>query len=374
MTTSSLKKLPSSGGHVAFGRIAPNPQGTPKAVRLRDFLQAPISPPAACDYGPKADLPLRDIYGNDMLGDCIFAAMYHFLGVVTGNAGTAFIATRDQVIHDYSAVTGYNPADPSTDQGGQIADALNYFTQVGFADGSKLAGWVAIDGSNWEEVKLAIYLFESVIKGLGLPEAWVSPMPSGDGFVWQPGTPINEDNGHCWMSFGYKSDAGTDDDSWALEGLVTRDAHAVYWDHSAGGTGEMYAPLSAEILGRATGRAPSGVDWTGLKAALAGMGGSVVNPDNPSTVVPAPDPAPPSPAITPTPEPDPFPAPEPTEVVMVTCEEAVRWALCGAIVTQIMVLPNAPDVEKASPQEVAEWIVKNWPTAPAAGNGEGEST
>jgi hypothetical protein len=75
----------------------------------------------------KANAALAQVYANDSLGDCVIADIAHVVGVFTGGAGPEpFIYTRDQIITIYSAIGGYNPADPSTDQRCDEQTALNY--------------------------------------------------------------------------------------------------------------------------------------------------------------------------------------------------------------------------------------------------------
>ena len=60
--------------------------------------------------------------GNDAVGDCTIAGHYHLRMNMqaVANAGTPLVVTTEQALADYSAATGYNPADPSTDQGANM--------------------------------------------------------------------------------------------------------------------------------------------------------------------------------------------------------------------------------------------------------------
>jgi hypothetical protein len=234
---------------------------------------------------------LVDIMGNDNLGDCVIAAGYHVEGVETGNAGSLFHATLAQVIKDYSAIGGYVPGNDSTDQGCDEPTALNYWTQHGFANGSKLLGWLAINPSNQQELMAACYLFENLFFGMELPDAWVNPFPSGHGFVWDAaGAPVPE-NGHAVMGYGYDTH-GVKIDSWGLEGTLTWAAIAKYCAQTAGGA--VYVLCSPDQLAKGAAKAPNGVAWHDLIVDFDAMGGHIPVPPVPAPT-PPPTPIPSSP-------------------------------------------------------------------------------
>jgi hypothetical protein len=178
--------------------------------------------------------------------------------MATANAGAEFVATIDQITADYSAIGGYVKGDPSTDQGCDEQTAFRYWSSNGFADGSKLAAWVAINAQNPKECMLAMYLFESDFFGIELPDAWINPFPSSNGFVWDVGSPDPE-NGHCVVGTGYNAQ-GILIDSWGLRGLITWSAVAALCTDSAGG--QLYALMTPDQLAKGQTKAPNGVDWT----------------------------------------------------------------------------------------------------------------
>jgi hypothetical protein len=286
--------------NVKFGRRRPVAVGP--HFRLRRYLRAelPSAPPTA-DYSPKALPALTDIYLNDQLGDCVIAGGYHVVGVETGNAtGTPFHATDKQLIADYSAIGGYVPGDESTDQGCDEVTALNYWSQHGFANGTKLLGYLSVNPANVAEIQAALYLFENLIICIELPDAWVDPFPSKPGFLWGVvGNPVPE-NGHSIMAMGYGAQ-GVTIDTWSMLGTLTYAAIAKYCTPSAGGS--LYVVLTPDQLAKGQVRAPNGVAWSQLVADFDQLGGHV------------PVPAPPAP-----------PAPAPTGV---TLTQAQQWASAG---------------------------------------------
>jgi hypothetical protein len=248
--------------------------------------------PSTCDYSAKAAAVLADIYSNDNLGDCVIAAGYHIVGVETGNAGTAYRATSAQIVHDYSAIGGYVPGDPNTDQGCELPTALSYWQSHGFTDGTKLLGSIAVDATNLHEVQLACYLFENLFFGIDLPDAWIAPFPSDNGFVWDIAGGIDPQNGHCIMGMGYDT-RGVKIDTWGMLGTLTWAAVAKYATATAGG--ELHVMLSPDQLAKGQTKAPNGIAWADLISDFDALGGQVPVPAPPVPVPPAPPPPSPNP-------------------------------------------------------------------------------
>lgn len=273
-----------------LGRNRPIAHGP--RLRLSRYLHAAVLPaaPASVDYTPAAHAALVQMYKNDQLGDCVPAAMAHLVGLFTGNAGgPPVLYTDQQVVALYSAIGGYVPGNPNTDQGCDEVTALNYWTQHGAPAGShQVAGWLAVDPTNVAEVKAALWLFENLFFGIELPDTWTQIQSSG--FVWDVGTP-NPSNGHCVCGVGFNA-AGIQVSTWGMIGTLTWAALARNVGlHSSGG--ELYVVLSQDSIAKATAKAPSGMSWTQLVADFAAIGGHVPAP-------PAPAPAPPAPTHSPT--------------------------------------------------------------------------
>ena len=282
---------PHLNAHVVLGGRLP-PRVIHPHLKLSRYMNLSILPssPASADYGAKAQASLRNIFLNNQLGDCVIASGYHIEGVATGNAtGVPFIATGQQIINDYHYIGNYIPGNPATDQGCEIQTALAYWSSHGFANGTKLMGYMSVDASNQVEVATAIWLFENMDFGVGLPNPWVSPLPSADGFVWGSGTP-DLNNGHSFCAFGYNKD-GVPVDTWALEGLFTWSGLATTAVPRVGG--EAWVLLTPDIINKAQQKAPNGFDWSALISDWNAMGGHVMPPPAP---VPVPVPTPPSPA------------------------------------------------------------------------------
>lgn len=248
------------GSTFRLGRNQPPDLTTRKKLRFSSFMTPtlPTAPPT-CDYRvPAVAAALADIYGNDQLGDCVIAGLAHMFNLFEGNAGlpvTRF--TLQQLISMYSAIGGYVPDDPSTDNGCDENTALTYVQKNGFL-GHHILGSMSVDATNSVEMRQALWLFENLMYGVGLPDAWISPFPSASGFTWDVAGASDPNNGHCFVATAYTPGINIVD-TWGLEGNVTDAASAAYAVNSVGG--QLFAVITPEILNRATQRAPNGMDW-----------------------------------------------------------------------------------------------------------------
>jgi hypothetical protein len=251
---------------VKLGRKRPVARGL--RLHLKDYIGAALPvPPPATDYSTEGMPSLSQVFLNDQLGDCVIAAGYHVVGLETGNAGSIFVPTPEQLLADYGAIGGYIPGNPGTDQGCDEETALSYWSRNGFADGSKLAGFLSLDPTNQTELMQALFLFENVFFGVELPDAWINPFPSSNGFVWDVGAP-NPSNGHAFMGVGYNAQ-GILIDSWGLIGLVTWAAVAALCADPDGG--QLFVLLSPDQIAKASAKSPAGFDWATLQADFASL-------------------------------------------------------------------------------------------------------
>jgi len=241
---------------------------------LRNYLMKGMpAPPASCDYSKQGAKALSEMYLNDQLGDCVIAGIGHVVGVLTGGGSKQFIYTNAQITKLYSAIGGYVPGHPNTDNGCDEQTALNYWQHHGAPSGShEIAGWISVDGTDPTEYRTALWLFENLYFGLELPDKWVSPMPSAAGFTWDVAGPPNPNNGHCVVGVGY-ANKGVKICTWGMLGTLTDAAIDKY--ATTVGSGELYTVVSHDALEKASQKAPNGFDWSQLVADFDSMGGKV---------------------------------------------------------------------------------------------------
>lgn len=265
---------PTSGKTFKLGRRRPVTKGF--HLKLSNYLheaRAAQIVPSYGDYGGAAKPALENIYMNDTLGDCVIAAMGHVEGVLTGNAGDLVTYGQEQIIAEYSAIGGYVPGDPSTDNGCDEVTALNYWMTHGFPNGHhRIAGWMTVDPLNALEFKAALYLFENLYFGVELPDAWINPMPAEPGFGWWVNGPPDPNNGHAFCAFGW-TPKNLLIDTWGMTGYLSDPAVSAYCTEKAGG--ELYTVISQDAIRKASQRAPNALDWSQLVADFDSMGGNI---------------------------------------------------------------------------------------------------
>lgn len=271
MTLIRIEQPGTGRNFIVGGRHAPVVRSP--HLKLRNYLLKSLPPPpATADYSVQPDAFLHNILANDECGDCTCAAAYHINGTLLANAGADIPFTQDDCRNLYIQLSGWNGTvnDPS-DTGLDEMTVLNYWAVNGLQNGQhKLdGGYVSVDATNQEEVQQAVYLFENLYFAVALPNKWVSPMPSQDGFTWDyAGTP-NPNAGHAYCAAGYDA-GGVKVDTWGMTGTETYAAVAAYAVPAAGGA--LYACLSSDIVIKASGKAPVGFDWTQLLADMQAIG------------------------------------------------------------------------------------------------------
>jgi hypothetical protein len=200
--------------------------------------------------------------GNDTVGDCTIAGLLHLImgWNAVAHAGTPVTFTTEQAISLYTAITGYDPADSSTDQGAAMTDVINYAIKNGFY-GHQPTGFVTLDVTNTDMVKAAAYLFGGVYFGINVP-AYIMNVPVGGSWSQPDGADTSIEGGHAIYIPGYGRDGATLV-SWGATYTFNWDFWGTYCD-------EAYALVSPDWI-KASGVSPSGLDLAGLLADLAAV-------------------------------------------------------------------------------------------------------
>lgn len=251
------------------------------------------NPPSQASY---SDIPDIGMLGNDELGDCVPAGIGHTVEQDTRYAtGTEQVVTTADTIKLYSAVGGYVPGDPSTDQGTVVQDALSYWRKSGVFGGHKIAAFAAVSLTDWNEIENAVNLFGQVIIGFNFPDSAMDQFNSGQPWTYVKGSRL--DGGHCVVLVGY--------DAYWLYVLTWGQIQRMSREFWQKYTDEAWVVITQDTINAQGANAFGGV----LDLATLGADFSDLT-DEPN---PFPGPAPtPTPTPTPTPEPSPTPTPTPT--------------------------------------------------------------
>jgi hypothetical protein len=269
------------------GRLIPK---TPHKLMLHKYglnlSKWPATPPST-SYGNKPAVQdvMTDILGNDTLGDCTEADQYHRQALRQGASGVAvFHPTLTQVIATYGRDGGYAPDQPDTDQGCDETVVLQNASTYGITNGSdlyKTAGFVGVDGSNWELVRAAVSLFVGASICVSLPDEWIQSFSAGCTWDAPKGGVFDPANGHCFTGADQTADK-LGIWTWAEPAFLTPAALAA----ACANSGAIYFELDTDILAAVSSAAPDGADWAAISAAFVDAGGTP--PDSaPYTIPPS---------------------------------------------------------------------------------------
>jgi len=245
--------------NLKFGKRPARPEAQPK-LKFATYSIALPEPPVA--FGYDSLLPIDSgMLGNDQWGDCVIAGAEHetMLWNAWGGNPTGFSVETAQA--DYSAITGFDPNDPSTDQGTDMQVAASYRRHTGIIDAAgirhKVAGYVSVERGNFAQHKLAAWLFGAVGLGLQVSRTQVDQFDRGE--PWDGTLDPATTGGH------YVPLIGVDRDGYLLVvtwGKVQKVSLAFFLANND----ESVAYFSAEFL--KAGAAPNGFDSAQLSADL----------------------------------------------------------------------------------------------------------
>ena len=251
-----------SYSHVSHGSVCLGKGAVKRSLRslpLSNYMKASeIAYPPACAYERGVSWGML---GNDSVGDCTCADVLHhrMLQASVAHALDPLTFSTADALSVYTAVTGYNPADPSTDQGAVMLDVQNYMKKFT----NSIQGFVTLDAGNLSQIQAALYLFGGVDLGFNVP-AYIMQVPAGGSWSANGGDETIE-GGHAVLACGYGR-SGFRVVSWG----TTYTANWAFWSQYVD---EAYAWVSTDWI-KANNISPSGVDLNGLLSDLKDLGGN----------------------------------------------------------------------------------------------------
>ncbi len=217
----------------------------------------PPAPPSCTEYVDA--VPAWILGANDRVGDCTCVAPANIILALTTLAQRPVRLADAEILAFYASVSGYDPADPATDEGAMVEDVLAAWHARGIA-GDRLDGFASIPLDDHDRVRRAIAHLGPVDLGVNLPQGWLQAS------TWDVGTAGQGiAGGHCVTAVGY-DDEGPLVVSW---GQVFRLSWAG-WDAFVE---EAHVLLSRDAL-RASGKDAEGVDWATLAGFMQAMEGA----------------------------------------------------------------------------------------------------
>lgn len=114
------------------------------------------------------------MFMNDQLGDCAIAGSIEEVRLLNALRGVTVNFTDETAVQNYSEIAGYDPDDPESDQGTDVHDLYEFRQTTGIvdADGNrhKILAWAGLTPGDFDELLIALSLFEVVGVGIQVPE------------------------------------------------------------------------------------------------------------------------------------------------------------------------------------------------------------
>ena len=230
-----------------------------RTLRLgRYMLPALAAPPASADW--TTGISQWGMMLNDQLGCCTIAGVGHAIQVMTAAIGKEVTLPDATIQAYYESWDGYDPNDPSTDQGGIEADVLKNWKKKGFG-GHGLTAFADVSVSDLTEIEQAINLFGGVYIGTTVTDQ-VMATSDDPSKPWDVTAGDKIDGGHAVFVPKYDADYFYLI-SWGQIYKMTRAYWAKYVD-------EAHALLSPDFIA-ASGLDPQGFNLAQLEADLAAI-------------------------------------------------------------------------------------------------------
>ncbi len=220
----------------------------PAPTSTNDYVAA-VEKVVGADWG---------MMGNDGYGDCVFADDAHQVMIITANTGAIVVPTTDQTLAQYSAETGFDQSDPSTDNGADETTDCQYLVKNGFL-GHKASDTAMVDPTNLDHMTWTVQLFGAAKLGVNWTKKQMDQFNNGETITGDPNGEV--DGGHdvvvvrrqgdqWWIvTFGKRVQA----DAGFI--AAAEECHALLWVDWAG-----------------QGNAPSGFNLAALDADLKSIG------------------------------------------------------------------------------------------------------
>lgn len=159
-------------------------------LRLENYIHFRGLPEAPPVFGQEALVSDWGMLGNDNYGDCVWAGAGHETMLWNAEAGASVIFTDDDVLSDYSAVTGFDPNDSSTDNGTDMQKAAAYRQKTGVLDAAgdrhRVEAYVALKRRSVDWVMRAAYAFGAVGVGIRFPSTAMTQFNAGKPWSYVP--------------------------------------------------------------------------------------------------------------------------------------------------------------------------------------------
>lgn len=172
-------------------------------------LVDPVNLPTPPDsFGHETIIDNWGVLGNSDYGDCVIAGAAHETMLINKLVGNNIPFDDTCVLKDYTAITGFDPKDPATDQGTDVQDCAKYRRLTGMLDANgarhKIAMALALEKGNLTHLWQAAYLFDIVGIGIEFPSTAMDQFDKGK--PWDVVANASIEGGHYVPFLGKRGD------------------------------------------------------------------------------------------------------------------------------------------------------------------------
>jgi hypothetical protein len=173
-----------------------------RRLMLSRYLPAAITtpPPVSVDWSDK--LTQFGSMLNTELGCCTISGLGHAIQIWTANNGAELTLPDSDILAAYESWCGYNPADPSTDQGGVEESVLDQFRKNGLG-GQTLTAYADATPSNLTLVKQGINIFLGSYIGMNVTNQVMNVDAEDPAIPWDTNGDTTSAGGHAVYVVGY---------------------------------------------------------------------------------------------------------------------------------------------------------------------------
>lgn len=204
--------------------------------------------------------------GNDEYGDCVWAGAAHETMLWTAEAGRQVGITTNNVLDAYTDVTGFDPKDPSSDQGTDMQMAASYRRKTGIMDAMgvrhRIDSYVALTRGDISDLMISTYLFGATGVGVLFPKSAMSQFENGQVWSVVDSDPTPED-GHYIPVLGRNSAGNILCVTWGRLQAMTPEWYTKYNDESIAYV--SLEPLTTRLV------SPEGFDIAALRYDLKAL-------------------------------------------------------------------------------------------------------
>lgn len=236
-------------------------RGDAVKMKFGAYFKAPNLPAVPAAFGRPWLIRSWGMLGNDSAGDCVFAAGAHETMMLHADAATTIPTfTTNTTIRDYSAVTGYVPGNPATDDGSDVQQVAAYRQKIGLLDilgaRHRIDIYAALRIGDLDELALATFILGTAGVGVALPDNAERQFDNGEVWDIEPNAPGGD--GHYVPCIGRNSVGNFLFVTWGRLQAATPAWIRTYMD-------EGICYISRERL-KTSGLSPQGYDLAALEA------------------------------------------------------------------------------------------------------------